>query len=988
MAQPGHAIAGERSVTLPVQNRASAKKDKGKRVSKKSVTESPAQKGVTITRPTTAFESGGSSTYYQVQLVLQKKEKIFALSNSIEVSLGHVKRENLTVIITEILKELDFVMSFIQRAKSSELLRRDPNLNTTFTDCEESLFNNLAHLVKWVDTPVQYRGKMTTEDVKIKVNYFEKALEDLVHLMGEIQRYSDQQPRDSSPISNTLPPNMSTLSTDTSFSMRRVSTPAMPSSYSDPHGAQVSHGSQKKHSVAGPPTSPLHSPSATMSFNTGPPIEKVLCRPYRHVPDTEIVDNVELNNSHDRVSVPNIINETVPPPKPPRRANTNPRIEFNNDIVNGSRSNTESPELGGAIEEPPPIPVKKKNKKTLGEINKMSSLQEFSEPANEEPPPIPVKQRRAMTVTQSLDRHMKAPNWELSPEPPSPPIQGPEIHLGIPVPPERINSDPSYRRGPLPLTREQIEKGGHEVETIQKYNQQLVECLEEGRPALPPKKKHIFAYQGLFNTEYSFPEEIYDSNKLIVMTSEAPPPIPMKKKQRRNTTGSVSSRNDAIDSPPEEDAPPDPSERTSSLAHANNVRNRGSTDESLDEDEENLLEIEDVAAYLRFNKEDDGGYSLRGGPVDALISYAASPLNIADKHYTEAFLLIYPTFVTHQELINKLVHRLEYFYKENRQTMWTSCASLLVRVLKSVKTPLNQDVDIKVINLVYKMLSAKQLKFAQLLRDALIAKLKQLIPDNTAKFAPAPKIITVGAKKHSLFDFKPENLAKQMTLLDAEYFYKLDVYEMLSWAAEADEEKSPGLTKFTEHFNNVSQWTKTLMLDRSLDKKGRDRLMLYFISVMKSLRQHNNFNAYLAILSAIESAPISRLEWSERVTKNLEEPRALIDNKGSFKAYRDAFGAATPPCIPYIGLYLQDLTFINMVGDKLEDDKTCINFNKRWKQFNTVDKIRLAQTKQYTLEFDYEILAFFNDFEEHLSDADLYKISLEIKPKGGTSATT
>ena len=41
------------------------------------------------------------------------------------VSLGHIKRENLTVIITEILKELDFVMSFIQRAKSSELLRKD-----------------------------------------------------------------------------------------------------------------------------------------------------------------------------------------------------------------------------------------------------------------------------------------------------------------------------------------------------------------------------------------------------------------------------------------------------------------------------------------------------------------------------------------------------------------------------------------------------------------------------------------------------------------------------------------------------------------------------------------------------------------------------------------------------------------------------------------------------------------------------------------------
>lgn len=51
----------------------------------------------------------------------------------------------------------------------------------------------------------------------------------------------------------------------------------------------------------------------------------------------------------------------------------------------------------------------------------------------------------------------------------------------------------------------------------------------------------VFAYQGLFNMEYSFPEEIYDSNKLIVMTSEAPPPIPTKK--RRRNTGNVKNYN-------------------------------------------------------------------------------------------------------------------------------------------------------------------------------------------------------------------------------------------------------------------------------------------------------------------------------------------------------------------------------------------------------------------------------------------------------------
>lgn len=159
----------------------------------------------------------------------------------------------------------------------------------------------------------------------------------------------------------------SSLPSEAAFPTRRVSTPAMPSNFPqspDHHSTQVV---QKKYSVAGPPLSPLHSPSATMNFNTG---AQLLCKPFRHAPDAEIVDsfnNVELNNSHERISVPSIMNEAVPPPKPPRRASANPRMmDFSNDVVNGSRSNTASPELGGPIEEPPPIPIKKKNRKTLG----------------------------------------------------------------------------------------------------------------------------------------------------------------------------------------------------------------------------------------------------------------------------------------------------------------------------------------------------------------------------------------------------------------------------------------------------------------------------------------------------------------------------------------------------------------------------------------------------------------------------------------------
>ena len=172
-------------------------------------------------------------------------------------------------------------------------------------------------------------------------------------------------------MSSSLPP-------EAAFPMQqqhRVSTVSMPPSFflasPDPHSAQVSQSGRKKNSAPGPQLSPLHSPSATMNHSTGS--AQVLCKPYRHAPDSDMVDsfnNVEINNPHDRVSMPpHPVNEPLPPPKPPRRASANPRLmECNNDVVNGSRSNTASPELGGASEEPPPIPLKKKNRKMLRSV--------------------------------------------------------------------------------------------------------------------------------------------------------------------------------------------------------------------------------------------------------------------------------------------------------------------------------------------------------------------------------------------------------------------------------------------------------------------------------------------------------------------------------------------------------------------------------------------------------------------------------------------
>lgn len=123
--------------------------------------------------------------------------------------------------------------------------------------------------------------------------------------------------------------------------------------------------------------------------------------------------------------------------------------------------------------------------------------------------------------------------------------------------------------------------------------------------------------------------------------------------------------------------------------------------------------------------------------------------------------------------------------------------------------------------------------------------------------------------------------------------------EVLIWAKEQKEELIPNLNQFTEHFNKMSYWARSRILEQD-DAKERERLVLKFIKIMKHLRKINNFNSYLAILSALDSAPIRRLEWQKNITETLKEYCALIDSSSSFRTYRQALADTEPPCIPYM----------------------------------------------------------------------------------------
>ncbi|KAM3599652.1 uncharacterized protein V6R79_009070 [Siganus canaliculatus] len=414
----------------------------------------------------------------------------------------------------------------------------------------------------------------------------------------------------------------------------------------------------------------------------------------------------------------------------------------------------------------------------------------------------------------------------------------------------------------------------------------------------------------------------------------------------------------------------------------------GGSDEE-DVDELSLIDHKEIMSRITLKQENDDGPDVRAGSGDILLVHATETDRKDLVLYCEAFLTTYRTFITPEDLIKKLHYRYTRFCHSPdtfKKRVSKNTFFVLVRVVDELcLVELTDDILKQLMDLVFTLVCNGELSLARVLRKNILDKVEQkklLRYTNSLKPLAARG---VSARPGTLHDFRSHEIADQLTLLDAELFYKIEIPEVLLWAKEQNEEKSPNLTQFTEHFNNMSYWVRSLIIQQE-KAQDREKLLLKFIKIMKHLRKLNNFNSYLAILSALDSAPIRRLEWQKQTSEGLEEYCTLIDSSSSFRAYRAALAEVEPPCIPYLGLILQDLTFVHLGNPDLIEGK--VNFSKRWQQFNILDSMRRFQQVHYELKRNEDIVSFFNDFSDHLAEEALWELSLKIKPRNITRRKT
>uniref|UniRef100_A0A8C8HEF6 CRK SH3-binding GNRP n=1 Tax=Oncorhynchus tshawytscha TaxID=74940 RepID=A0A8C8HEF6_ONCTS len=634
-----------------------------------------------------------------------------------------------------------------------------------------------------------------------------------------------------------------------------------------------------------------------------------------------------------------------------------------------------------------------------------SSLQGCSVTSALPPPALPEKKRRGGACSGFSDGSYSGSSWcvsferhpsqydnlmeeDLPPVPPFPlftPDILPLCHTAGGFVSEFSGSETTdVPQSPPPLPEK---KSRH----ILKY-MQFVEDYSEPQPSVfyqMPQSKSIYEQRNKhFQEVYGFNDSFSSSDSV----HEPLPPPALPPKQRQLVNYSPSPHTEATLRPHTPQSVAGCSGGGGGDGGCSHRRQKSSEDgqSSEETDELSLIDHMEIMSRLTLKQENDDGPDVRAGSGDILLVHATETDRKDLVLYCEAFLTTYRTFITPEDLIKKLHYRypfhaslLTYTFKKkvSKNTFF-----VLVRVVDELcLVEMTEDILMQLMDLVFRLVCNGELSLARVLRTNILDKVEQR---KLLRYTYSLKPLAargVAARPGTLHDFRSHEIADQLTLLDAELFYKIEIPEVLLWAKEQNEEKSANLTQFTEHFNNMSYWVRSIII---LQEKAQDRekLLLKFIKIMKHLRKLNNFNSYLAILSALDSAPIRRLEWQKTTSEGLEEYCTLIDSSSSFRVYRAALADVEPPCIPYLGLILQDLTFVHLGNPDQINGK--VNFSKRWQQFNILDSMRRFQQVHYDLKHNDDIVSFFNDFSDHLAEEALWELSLKIKPRNITRRKT
>ncbi|KAL5463373.1 hypothetical protein EMCRGX_G032266 [Ephydatia muelleri] len=394
------------------------------------------------------------------------------------------------------------------------------------------------------------------------------------------------------------------------------------------------------------------------------------------------------------------------------------------------------------------------------------------------------------------------------------------------------------------------------------------------------------------------------------------------------------------------------------------------------------------------------GQLIKAGTIHKLVERLTYH-EYADPAFVRTFLMTYRSFCKPSELLNLLMQRHQIPNPIDLDDSDVRRDPLKMKAYKRFKTNYVSPIQLRVLNVIRHWI---EFHFYDFVNDpALLAVLKQFVDSVKTKSmqklvasiqrafqkkeeeaAPSEQLVfdkhpepTLWfiAKPNATDEFNfltlhPVEIARQLTLLQSEYFRAIHPSELVdaSWMKEERKESSsPNLLKLNRFETKVSNWiTKEIVYTENFEE--RVALVSRLIDIMEVLKDLNNFAGMFVVNAAFESSAVYRLKSTLGAVpaKKLiifEEMKVISSSENNFSKYKERLRNINPPCVPFLGMYMSWIVFIkdgneNKIVGKPEN---FINFKKRRKLADVLHEIQQYQNTPYCIKSESNIRKWIVD---------------------------
>jgi len=443
--------------------------------------------------------------------------------------------------------------------------------------------------------------------------------------------------------------------------------------------------------------------------------------------------------------------------------------------------------------------------------------------------------------------------------------------------------------------------------------------------------------------------------------------------------------------------------------------------------EEHLLETT-YAHELVYNK--DGQIS--GGSLPALVEQLTTHDSTPDTAFATAFYLTFRLFTTPVDLAQCLINRFDNV--GDGQSFGHPVRLRVYNVFKGwLESHWVGDTDSAALGIILSFATGKLRtaipaagkRLAELTSKVTEVRAAALVPRLTSslgKAAIANSVFTIadanipspvitrsqsnalkawkeGRTQCSILDFDPLELARQFTIIESKLYCSIQPEELLAleWTKKVGS-KAVNVKAMSTLSNDLANLVADTILQLE-DAKKRATVIKQWIKIAAKCLELNNYDSLMAIICSLNSSMVLRLKrtWdlvSARSKARLDELKTITDVGRNYAVLRQRLQNHVAPCIPFVGIYLTDLTFVDvgngttrqLPGESGQDSVSVINFDKHMKTAKIIGQLqsfqvpyRLAVVPEMQDWMDSQILRMRSSDQANVQS--YYRRSLFLEPR-------